>query len=249
MSKIYEALNKAKREREGNGSAGSEEAARADLSGKKELSRQLRKVWTHYEALHSSLGKVLSGVRGKAILFVSSVEGEGTTTVLTEYGASLGTGGDKGTLLVDANLRNPNLHSLFDLPNETGLADVLLGRRPLAECVSRIGEENLYVLPSGTTPTSPSTLFSVSRFSRFLEDAKERHSLILIDGPPMIPYAETAILGSVVDGVVLVVESDRTKREIVARAKDAFQEAHANLLGVVLNRRRYVIPKFLYRYL
>ena len=249
MSKIYEALNKAKREREGNGAPTGEEGQHADLTDKEELSRHLRKVWTQYEKLHSSLGKTLGGVRGKAILFASSVEGEGTTTVVTEYGASLGTGGEKGALLVDGNLRNPSLHELFGLTNETGFADVLLGRRPLAECVSRIGEENLSVLPSGTTPTSPSTLITVSRFSRFLEEAKERHSLILIDGPPMIPYAETGILGSAVDGVVLVVESDRTKREIVSRAKDAFQEANARLLGVILNRRRYVIPKFLYRYL
>lgn len=249
MSKIYEALSKANRdEPEGEGARqGADLPMKAEVKGR--LSERLRGVWTQYESLHSSLGKALGGVQGSAVVFASSVEGEGTSTVVAEYAASLGSTKDRGTLLVDANFRSPRLHELFGVPNEGGLADVLTGGRDLASAAVRLGDEHLFLLPSGTTTTSPGALVTVTRFTRFLSEAKERYALVLVDAAPILPYAETAIIASVCDGVALVVESERTKREIVKRAKTALEEAHGRVLGVVLNRRRYVIPEFLYRYL
>ncbi|MFH1277012.1 MAG: CpsD/CapB family tyrosine-protein kinase [Candidatus Eisenbacteria bacterium] len=248
MSKIYEALSKAKRgpeeERPGRG-----EDMPLKAGTRTRLSEQLRDVWTQYETLHSSLGKALGGVRGKAVVFASSVEGEGTSTVLAEYGASLGSTKERRTLLVDANFRAPRLHEVFGVPGEAGLADVLAGTKDLEEVAVRLGDDHLYLLPAGTTTTSPGALVTVTRFSRFLEKAKERFALVLVDAPPIIPYAETAIITAASDGVALVIESERTKREIVIRAKTVLEEAHCRILGVVLNRRRYVIPEFLYRYL
>lgn len=248
MSKIYEALSKANREPEEEGRPkGGDIPLKAGT--KNRLTEQLRDVWTQYETLHSSLGKALGGVRGKAIVFASSVEGEGTSTVVAEYGASLGSTKERGTLLVDANFRAPRLHEIFEVPGETGLADVLSGKKDLEEAALRLGEDYLYLLPAGTTTTSPGALVTVTRFTRFLEKAKERFALVLVDSPPILPYAETAIIATASDGVALVVESERTKREIVIRAKSALEEANSRILGVVLNRRRYVIPEFLYRYL
>lgn len=229
--------------------SGSGSDVRIEKSDTKALSEQLREVWTQYETLHSSLGKSLGGVSGKAILFVSSVKGEGTTTILSEYGASLGTDREKGTLLVDANLRNPGLHTVFGLENEKGFSDVLSGNEDLLSCVYRIGEESLYILPTGNPTSSPGSLITYSRISRFLEDARKEYSLVLIDGPPVITCAEATLIASIVDGVVLIIETERTKREIVGRAKSAMKEAKANIVGVVLNRRRFAIPKFIYRHL
>ncbi|MFH1680889.1 MAG: CpsD/CapB family tyrosine-protein kinase [Candidatus Eisenbacteria bacterium] len=247
MSKIYEALHKAGKGPDERRRPEDDVPIRQDTRGR--LSARLREVWDRYESLHSALGKTLGGLTGKAVLFVSSVEGEGTSTVIAEYAASLGPTKEKATLLVDANFRSPRLHEIFEVPNERGLADVLLGTADLASAAVHIGEENLYLLPTGVTTTSPGALITITRMSRLLAEAKERFALVLIDAPPVISYAETSILASVADGVALVVESDRTKREIVMRAKAAIEEAGGNILGVVLNRRRYVIPEFLYRYL
>jgi capsular exopolysaccharide synthesis family protein len=247
MSKIYEALHKAGREGGEEPRPPDEILLREQARGR--LSAQLRSVWGRYEMLHSSLGKALGGVTGKVIVFASSVEGEGTSTIVAEYAASLGPSKDRATLLVDANFRSPRLHEFFGVANEVGLADVLLGTSDLARAVVPVGEENFHLLPTGVTTTTPGALLTVTRMTRFLAEAKARFALILIDAPPIISYAETAILGGVADGVALVVESERTKREIVTRAKDTIEEAKGNILGVVLNRRRYVIPEFLYRYL
>jgi capsular exopolysaccharide synthesis family protein len=247
MSKIYEALHKAGKSPDEGPPPESEVPIRGEARGR--LSAQLREVWSRYESLHSALGKALGGVTGRAIVFASSVEGEGTTTVIAEYAASLGPTKERATLLVDANFRSPRLHEIFGVPNEKGLADVLLGVSDLASAAVRLGEENLYLLPTGVTTTSPGALVTVTRMTRFIAEAKERFALVLIDAPPIISFAETTILASVADGVALVVESDRTKREIVRRAKSAIEETKGNILGVVLNRRRYVIPDFLYRYL
>ncbi|RPJ48851.1 MAG: polysaccharide biosynthesis tyrosine autokinase [Candidatus Latescibacterota bacterium] len=247
MSKIYEALHRAGREREEGRRPEDEIPLKEQARGR--LSVQLRAVWSRYEALHSSLGKTLGGITGKAIVFASSVEGEGTTTVIAEYAASLGGTKDRAALLVDANFRAPRLHEFFGVPNEKGLADVLLGTADLASAAIPIGEEQLHLLPTGVTTTTPGALLTFTRLTRFLAEAKQRYALVLIDAPPIISYTETTILASVADGLALVVESERTKREIVKRARDTIEETKGNILGVVLNRRRYVIPEFLYRYL
>jgi len=253
MSKIYEALNKANPEPEPEKEKGTGREAETELalrgSGKNHLSEQLRGVWNQYETLHSSLGKALGGIVGKAVVFSSSIEGEGTSTVVAEYGASLGPSKEKGTLMVDANLRSPRLHEFFGVPNETGLADVLNGSQDLASAAARIGDEQFFLLPSGVTSTTPGALITVTRFSRFLAEARKRYALVLIDAPPIIPFAETPLIASIADGLVLIIESERTKREIVNRAKMAVLEAGGSVIGVVLNQRRYVIPEFLYRYL
>ena len=168
---------------------------------------------------------------------------------MAEYGASLGPSKEKGTLVVDANLRSPRLHELFGVPNEIGLADVLSGSEDLVSAAARIGDEQFFLLPSGTTATTPGALITVTRFSRFIAEAKSRYALVLIDAPPIIPFAETPLIAGIADGLVLVIESERTKREIVNRAKVAILEARGKVLGVVLNQRRDVIPEFLYRYL
>jgi len=248
MSKIYEALNKAKENPEDGPPQAKGKIPMADgPSGRFE--EQIRSVWANYETLHSSLAGVLGDLTGKVVAFACSVEGEGTTTVVAEYGASLGTSGNKGTLLIDANLRAPKLHALFGVENEKGLADVLTGNQDLMSCVASLGEGRLSVLPSGMTTVSPTSLFNVPRCKKLFEAAREHFAIVLIDCPPVVPYAETPLIASVADGMVLIIESDRTKREIVGRAKAAAQEAKAEILGVVLNRRRYVIPEFLYRYL
>ncbi len=242
-------MNKAEMDGEGEKPSGRWSEVRVDRSDRRVLSDQLREVWNQYEALHSSLGKSLGGVDGKAILFVSSVRGEGTTTVVSEYGASLGTNRDKGTLIVDTDMRNPGLHKVFGLENEKGFSDVLSGGADIPSCVYRIGEENLFILPAGNPTASPGSLITYSRMTRFLEDVRDQYSLVLLDGSPIVTSAETVLISSLVDGVVLVIETERTKREIVGRAKDAMKEAKANVLGVVLNRRRFAIPKFIYRHL
>lgn len=246
MSKIYEALNRAEKD---GGEPPERKGGEPLALDPGTLAPELREVWNHYEELHSSIDKALDGVAGRSLLFASSVEGEGSTTVAVEYASTLGRTVPRGCLLVDANLRTPSLHEIFELPNENGLADVLTGRCDLKSAVVPVMKNSLYLLPAGTAGMSPTTLLTAGNLTRFVEEAGEMFGTVLVDGPPVIAFAEATHLAASVDGVVFVVESERTKREIVTRARDAMLEAKANILGVVLNRRRYVIPEFLYRQL
>ncbi len=245
MSKIYEALNRAK---EGGGDDGPGGGAPVGVDPTS-LSDELREVWSYYEELHSSIDKSLGAVTGYSILFAASVAGEGATTVAVEYASTLGRTIPRGCLLVDADLRSPSLHSIFDIPNENGLSDILAGRCDLKSAVVDVAEGTLSILVAGTLNSSPSTLINTATVSRFLSESKEMFGAVLVDGPPVISCAEATHIAAAADGVVLVVESDRTKREIVIRARDALIKGKANILGIVLNRRRYVIPEFLYRQL
>lgn len=258
MSKIYEALNRARDDDDDpKKPKPADEPRRRSGSGggngsgfdPRVLSPELQEVAGDYEALHSSMEKALSTVAGHAILMVSSVEEEGASTVAAEYASTLGRGIPRGTLLIDANFRNPTMHEVFDVPNEPGFADVLQERTTLKQAVQTVVEGELYLLTNGLVDFSPSARISGSIVSRLLAEAKANYGAVILDGPPIIPYPESVHIASASDGVVFVIESERTKREIVARAKDALDTAEANILGVVLNRRRYVIPEFLYRQL
>ncbi len=246
MSKIYEALNRAE---DNGGDPPAKKGERPDILDPHTLPPELREVWSHYEELHSSIDKSLDGVAGHSLLFASSVEQEGSTTVAVEYASTLGRTVHKGCLLVDANLRSPSLHDIFEVPNENGIAEVISGKCKLKSAVVPVAQNSLSILPAGNAGLSPSTLLTMGAMSRFLAEAGEMFGLVLVDSPPVIAYAEATHLAGSVDGVVFVVESEKTKREIVLRARDAMLEAKANILGVVMNRRRYVIPEFLYRQL
>ncbi len=246
MSKIYEALNRAKERGEDQPGEPTPESGETETVT---IPAELREVWNYYETLHSAIDKALKGVGGRTILFASSVEGEGTTTVLAEYATTMARSIDKGALIVDANLRTPSLHDVFGVSNDYGLADVIRDGTDPNRAIHTIIDRTLSLLPAGNISSSPTSLLTSGRITRFLDSVKEQYGTILIDAPPILPYAEALHLAATADGVVFVVESERTKREIVGRAKDSLSGAGANILGVVMNHRRFVIPEFLYRQL
>jgi non-specific protein-tyrosine kinase len=137
---------------------------------------------------------------------------------------------------VDADLRHPQLHRVFDLKPRPGLADSLLegsldGRLQPAQ------EEGLLVLCSGDAlPGNPVELFSSRRMQALLEELTEGADLVLIDSPPVLPVADAAALAPMMDGVLLVLEAGHTSRHATAQAAASLRQVGARMVGVVLNR-------------
>lgn len=139
------------------------------------------------------------------------------------------------TILVDADLRRPSQHTLWDIDNTQGLAtmftnDAALATPPLAQ--TKV--ENLWVLPAGTTTASPSDLFSNPRLNDILGVLKARAHYLIVDVPPVLAVSDAAIFGAKVDGIVMVVRAGATRRDHTEKAREALERAHVRVLGVAL---------------
>jgi capsular exopolysaccharide synthesis family protein len=149
--------------------------------------------------------------------------------------------------VVDANLRAPFLHEYFRRDNSMGLADAVLGSGPVRNYARQLNAGNLWVMTCGSRTIDPYTLLTSDRLQPRLAELKAEFDYVLIDAPPVSLYADAALLGRLADGVVLVVQANSTRREVVRKTKERLESAKLRLLGAVLNKRRFPIPEFVYR--
>lgn len=182
----------------------------------------------------------------KTLLFSSSLSGEGTSTVLSDFAVTLGRDGFS-TVLIDGNLRRPSLHRRFNLMKLNGLTELIFGDIDLDEGLKKTEVPDLYVVTAGRSLSDPVFVLRSERLEKLIQDLKEDFDYVLIDSPPVNLYSDSIQLANIVDGVILVVRAEGTRLEVVQRVKEHLEELNAPLLGVVLNGRRYVIPDFLYK--
>ena len=177
------------------------------------------------------------------VAVTSARAGEGKTVTAANLARSMALSG-RHVVLVDLDLRHPDAHRHLGCHNEFGAADILLGRRPLADCLQHVevgkGPQStragLYVLAAGNDVSNPTELLGTHRAARLLEALVEQADVVLIDTPPVLAVADTLVLGPVIGGAVLVVEARRTPVTVVAQAKDALIRSQTRLLGVVVNK-------------
>ena len=159
---------------------------------------------------------------------------EGKSTVAANLAVTLALAGTR-TLLVGADLRRPTLHTMFDVPPQRGLTEVLLGRLSLDEAVIRLGHVGLDFLPSGTIPPNPAELLGSQRMAELLQLMADRWEMAVIDTPPVVGLADAAVLAARADATLLVVTVGVTTREGAQLARRQLQQVGARLVGVVVN--------------
>lgn len=189
-----------------------------------------------YRALRANLQFASLDRDLRTVLITSAGQGDGKTTVAANLGVALAEGG-KHVLLVDADLRRPSVHRLFELPPAPGLSNALLheeGELPVVATTV----PGLSILAAGDPPPNPGEFVASPRLGRLLARARSSFDVVLIDTPPVSLVADAAVLAPSVDGVLLVVSAGRTKRDLVRRAKDQLEKVGARLLGVVLNNAK-----------
>ncbi|MCK4271979.1 CpsD/CapB family tyrosine-protein kinase, partial [bacterium] len=139
------------------------------------------------------------------------------------------------TLLVDADLRRPVLHSIFEQEKNLGLTNVLLGNTHVDDAIHELGVKNLNLLCCGTLPPNPSELLGSEAMRKLMEQLKEKYDIILFDSPPVVAVTDAAVLSAQIDGVILVISSGETTRNAEIRAKTLLNNVRAQILGAVLN--------------
>jgi capsular exopolysaccharide synthesis family protein len=172
----------------------------------------------------------------KTILVSSAGQSEGKTTVSANLAIALGQSG-RSTILVDADLRVPELHDYFQLTNDQGLTSLLRDETLPVSAVARETEEpRLRVVTSGPVPPNPAELLGSQRMRGVIERLKKAADVVVFDSPPLSAVTDAAILATAVDGTLLIVDAHRTRRDVARGGADALKRVGARTLGVVLNR-------------
>jgi succinoglycan biosynthesis transport protein ExoP len=170
----------------------------------------------------------------KTLLISSAAPSEGKTTVACSIAIALAQGGQR-VCIVDADLRRPRLHRIFDRAGDAGLTSTLVGEATIEEVAKPTVVPNLWSIPAGPLPPNPADLLQSERFRKFMQDLRERFDRIVIDSPPLIAVTDSAIISTLVDGTVFVVRAFQTGKHVSAQGLRALRDVEAPIIGAVLN--------------
>ncbi|HKZ81288.1 MAG TPA: polysaccharide biosynthesis tyrosine autokinase [Pyrinomonadaceae bacterium] len=173
----------------------------------------------------------------QTLLITSSFPAEGKTSTSVNTAISLAQTGAK-VLIIDADMRRPQIKSIFNLPTVGGLSTILSRKMDdvaILSLIEQIDGTNLFVLPAGDAPPNPAELLGSNQMRRLLESLKSFFTHIVIDSPPVASFTDGVLISSMVDGVLLVVHGSRSSRTVVQRSKKRLQDVGAKICGVVLN--------------
>lgn len=171
----------------------------------------------------------------QVLAVTSAVPDEGKTSLATQLVLSIARATRKPTLVIDTDLRSPDVHRIFRLDNEPGLAKLLDGQCPFEAAVNTQWSEWLHVLPAGRLHKSPHELFGNGRFADILREARGRYQHIIIDTPPILAASEALVISKQCDGTLLCAMRGRSREDQVQLAHRRLQSAGSNPLGAVLN--------------
>lgn len=169
----------------------------------------------------------------KRILVTSSEPGEGKSTTSGNLALAFAQD-EKKVILIDCDLRKPSLHKKFRISNNRGLSDVIIDRDKLNKCIQK-RTEYLDILTAGKIPPNPSEMLGSQAMSSLLDELSNVYDVIILDSPPVLAVTDAQILSTKVDGTVLVVRAEKTKKDTVTAAKGVLDKVNANILGTVLN--------------
>ena len=171
----------------------------------------------------------------ETLVVTSAAPGEDKSTVLANLAVTMAQG-ERRTILVDGDLRRPGLHEIFHVANDRGLTTMIVEEAALDDPpLVDVGVDNLWLVPSGPLPPNPADILGSRKMEEAIAALKGRADVVLFDAPPVIAVTDAVVLGTKVDGVLLVVCAGRTRREHAQRARELLERVHVRIVGAVLN--------------
>jgi succinoglycan biosynthesis transport protein ExoP len=190
-----------------------------------------------YRQLRTSILLSTAGHAPKSLLITSSLPSEGKTTTATNTAISLAQTGAK-VLIIDADMRRPRLHSVFNIENGDGLSTILsteLTEKQILDVVKYDEGTRMHLLTSGPIPPNPAELIGSEQMANLLKLLQGHFTHLVVDSPPVTSFTDGVLIASMVDGVILVVHAGKSSRQVVRRARQLLQDVGAKIFGVVLN--------------
>ena len=180
-------------------------------------------------------------------IFSSARAGEGTSTLALHTAAAVREFHNNRVVLVDGDLRQPALHERLGISKENGLVEVMEGKITLEEAMVEEGSRGFFFLPAGRPCENPLGLLKSEAFVGLVHNLSRLFEVVIFDSAPINPYPETPLMASVMDGLILVVLSEKTKWEVARAAMGKLERVQVNILGAILNRKKYYIPPSIYQ--
>ena len=185
-----------------------------------------------YKTLRTNIEQITSIDNIKTILITSSISGEGKSTVAGNLAISLSKNNYK-VLAIDCDLRRPSLHDKFNIENEYGVGEILLGENELKSSIKKI-DSRLSVLTAGKIKNDTAELFATENMKQLLEEVMITYDYIIIDSAPIIPVADTCVLAGGIDASILVVRANKSKERLVIHGYEKLK-TKIKILGMILN--------------
>ena len=251
MSRTFKALEKAGRVVDASASLAEEEALGPEESGSDEkvlmYSGPTLTQVDEFLKLERRLKTAIPDKENRAILFTSASGREGTSTLIANLAVTMAKKVERRVLLVDANLRHPSLHNDFQGRRSPGLTDYLNEDVDLELIVNRTSVDGLDLIPAGSASDSVLHLLESPRLLKMISELASNYHYMLFDCAHATEHGDANVLGSLTDGVIMVVQSGFARKEVVNHAKEVLTRTGATILGVVLNRRKFFIPGAVYK--
>jgi Mrp family chromosome partitioning ATPase len=182
----------------------------------------------------------------RLVVFAAIDKGSGCSEICAQVAETLARNVRGSVCLVEANFRSPSLPQLFGTTNHFGLTEALLRDGPIRSFAKPLHAENLWLLSCGSVAVDSPGLLNSDRIKVRFDELRKEFDYVLVDAPPLSPYADAITLGQLADGLVLVLEANSTRREAAVRVAENLRGAQIRVLAAVLNKRTFPIPESLY---
>lgn len=256
MSNIYEALQQAQQERKlmetpPSSVAMTNEQPFATVSCLEATSSGVVSLTIEKEmiGLYQNIEGILPDCPVKAIQFIGSQTGEGVSTVAREFAITAAKRFGKKVLILDAACHNPIQHRYFEISHQYSWKEALSNGDLVESACYHAGVTNLYLAPISADTTSKQRAYSEPANIELFNNLKREFDLIVVDSAPVSVSTESMAMARNVDGVILVIEAERTRWQVAAKVRDHIQKSGGKICGVVLNKRRFYIPDKIYKWL
>ncbi|MBI5056337.1 MAG: polysaccharide biosynthesis tyrosine autokinase [Nitrospirae bacterium] len=201
-----------------------------------------------FQNLSRQLDIVMKEKNLKSLILTDAEGSKETTTFVTNLAAYLANMQGRRVLIIKANLRDHSIAQVSNISDSTGLCDLLEGRISFEEALHEL-VPSLYILPSGNTTLNPITLLESPNMRAVIQKAKETFEIVFVECADLKNFTDAAILSSFVDGVIIVVNEGKVRRHVVQSAITPLEEKKSNIVGVILNNRKFPIPEILYKWI
>ena len=188
-------------------------------------SEELKKIRTNL--------KYTSTKSNRIILITSSEAGEGKSTTAIGLASSLADD-NKKVALVDCDLRRPSLHKYLKISNSSGVSDILVGKKSLSSSIRKLNDK-LSIITAGYKSINPMELLDTEEMDNLINELKSNFDYVIIDSPPITVVSDAQILSAKVDGIIVVVKAEQTKKDKLNLCRKLITNVNGNIIGGILN--------------
>lgn len=201
------------------------------------LATECRRIFSKLKAAHDERNV-------KTIMITSSTLGEGKSTTAHFIALASSELGKSRTVLIDLDFRRPQMHELFGVEKNDGVADILTTKVRTGAYLKRTPYPNLSILTCGKITKSPFELLNSEKLKRMFAELKDFFDILIIDAPPVIPVSDSLLLSPEIDGALFVIKAGKTQKPVIQRAIQLLQDAKIEILGAVVNNMEHVLPYY-----